>query len=126
LLILQVSTIKQRENNMNAHNLVSFPKGVSGNPNGRPKGSKNRSTLVRELLEMVSTFDNPLTEQSEKLSYVEQIIIAQIAEARKGNVQAFKELMDSAYGKMKDVHQFEETEKETEFVVTVVNAPQLK
>ena len=111
---------------MNAHNLVPFPKGVSGNPNGRPKGTKNRSTLVRELLEMVSTFDNPLTEQSEKLSYVEQIIISQIAEARKGNVQAFRELMDSAYGKMKDVHQFEETEKETEFVVTVVNAPQLK
>ena len=111
---------------MNAHNLVSFPKGVSGNPNGRPKGTKNRSTLVRELLEMESTFDNPLTKQSEKLSYVEQIIIAQIAEARKGNVQAFKELMDSAYGKIKDVHQFEETEKETEFVVTVVNAPQLK
>ena len=111
---------------MNAHNLVSFKKGQSGNPNGRPKGTKNRSTLVRELLEMESTFNNPLTEQSEKLSYAEQIIIAQIAEARKGNVQAFKELMDSAYGKMKDVHQFEETEKETEFVVTVVNAPQLK
>jgi hypothetical protein len=111
---------------MNAHNLVSFKKGQSGNPNGRPKGSKNRSTLVRELLEMVSTFDNPLTEQSEKFSYVEQIIIAQIAEARKGNVQAFKELMDSAYGKIKDVHQFEEPEKETEFVVTIVNAPQPK
>ena len=111
---------------MNAHNLVSFKKGQSGNLNGRPKGTKNRTTLVRELLEMVSTFDNPLTKQSEKLSYAEQIIIAQIAEARKGNVQAFKELMDSAYGKMKDVHQFEETEKETEFVVTVVNAPQLK
>ena len=111
---------------MNNENLVSFKKGQSGNPNGRPKGTKNRTTLVRELLEMESTFNNPLTEQSEKLSYAEQIIIAQIAEARKGNVQAFKELMDSAYGKIKDVHQFEETEKETEFVVTVVNAPQLK
>jgi len=111
---------------MNAHNLVPFPKGKSGNPSGRPRGSKNRTTLVRELLEMVSTFENPLTEQSEKLSYVEQIIIAQISEARKGNVQAFRELMDCAYGKIKDVHQFEESEKETEFVVTVVNAPQLK
>ena len=111
---------------MNNENLVSFKKGQSGNLNGRPKGSRNRATLVRELLEIVSTFKNPLTEQSEKLSYAEQIIIAQIAEARKGNVQAFKELMDSAYGKIKDVHQFEETEKETEFVVTVVNAPQLK
>ena len=111
---------------MNNENLVSFPKGVSGNPNGRPKGTKNRSTLVRELLEMESTFDNPLTEQSVKLSYVEQIIIVQIAEARKGNVQAFRELMDSAFGKIKEVHQINEKEPETEFVVTVVNAPQAK
>ena len=117
---------KQRENNMNAHNLVPFPKGRSGNPSGRPKGSKNRTTLVRELLEMESSFNNPLSGKDQTLTYAEQIIIAQIAEARKGNVQAFKELMDSAYGKMKEVHQFEETEKETEFVVTVVNAPQLK
>ena len=111
---------------MNAHNLVSFKKGQSGNLNGMPKGSRNRATLVRELLEIVSTFENPLTEQSEKLSYVEQIIIAQIAEARKGNVQAFRELMDSAFGKIKEVHQINEKEPETEFVVTVVNAPQAK
>lgn len=27
-----------------------FPSGVSGNPNGRPKGSKNKTTLLREAL----------------------------------------------------------------------------
>lgn len=30
-------------------NLVPFPKGTSGNPNGRPKGSKSLSTIIREL-----------------------------------------------------------------------------
>jgi hypothetical protein len=28
-----------------------FPKGKSGNPNGRPKGSKSKSTLFREQVE---------------------------------------------------------------------------
>lgn len=30
-------------------NLVPFPPGQSGNPNGRPKGSKSLSTIIREL-----------------------------------------------------------------------------
>lgn len=108
---------------MSISNLRPFQKGQSGNPKGRPKGSKNRTTLVRELLEMESTFQNPLNGKEQRLSYAEQIVIAQIAEARNGNVQAFKELMDSAFGKMKDVHQLEQAEKQTEFVVTVVNEP---
>lgn len=30
----------------------TFPKGVSGNPAGRPKGSKNQITLLRQSLEL--------------------------------------------------------------------------
>lgn len=32
-------------------NLGKFVKGVSGNPAGRPKGSRNRATLIREALQ---------------------------------------------------------------------------
>lgn len=32
-------------------NLGRFVKGVSGNPNGRPKGSKNRATIMRAFIE---------------------------------------------------------------------------
>ena len=32
-------------------NLVPFPKGESGNPNGRPKGRKSLATIIRELEE---------------------------------------------------------------------------
>ena len=34
-------------------NLKPFEKGKSGNPTGRPKGSKNRSTIIREMLDMM-------------------------------------------------------------------------
>jgi hypothetical protein len=33
-------------------NLIPFEKGESGNPNGRPKGSKNRSTIARRWMEV--------------------------------------------------------------------------
>jgi hypothetical protein len=36
---------------MQAQNLKPFPKGTSGNPKGRPKGSANLSTRIRNYLE---------------------------------------------------------------------------
>lgn len=30
---------------------TKFPKGVSGNPAGRPKGSKNKTTLIKQAIE---------------------------------------------------------------------------
>ena len=36
----------------NNGNLKPFKKGESGNPNGRPKGSKNRSTIMEKWLEV--------------------------------------------------------------------------
>ncbi len=38
------------EDPMAAKNTTRFEKGTSGNPNGRPKGSRNRSTLAAEAL----------------------------------------------------------------------------
>lgn len=66
-------------------NLNPFKKGESGNPAGRPKGAKNRSTIVRELLE--------LNENELKMH------LAQIKKAiEKEDTNAYKAVLDSAYG----------------------------
>jgi hypothetical protein len=79
-----------------------FGKGQSGNPNGRPKGRRNRSTLVREWLEVAQNVKNPLTGEVEQLEQQDLIVLALIKKARSGDVQAAKELMDSAHGKITD------------------------
>jgi|GEM_PF-1242650 len=76
-------------------NLKPWPKGVSGNPAGKTKGVRNRSTIVRELLEAKATDGLPGC-------VVDQLVRAMVMKAGKGDVAAFRELMDSAYGKVKD------------------------
>lgn len=79
-------------------NLKPFEKGTSGNPNGRPKGAKNRSTIARYWLEVNEHSKNPLTGQDETLSQEDLMTLAQIKKAREGDVNAYKALMDSGYG----------------------------
>jgi hypothetical protein len=81
-----------------------FKKGQSGNPNGRPKGVRNRSTVLKEFLEVVSNYTNPLTNKTEKLTVEEQMALSMIASVRdKHNVTAWKEILDAVYGKQKEV-----------------------
>jgi len=81
-------------------NLKPFKKGESGNPKGRIKGSKNRSTIVKELLETILHKQNPIDEFDENKEFTaEQIIMAQhIRQAMEGDVQSAKLILDSAYG----------------------------
>jgi len=72
------------------------------NKEGRPKGVRNRATIVREWLEASEKYKNPLTGQVEQLSQADIITLALINKARKGDVAAFKELMDSCFGKISD------------------------
>lgn len=82
----------------NEENLKSFKKGESGNPNGRPVGSLNRSTIVKRWLEATENAKNPITGDEEKMSQEDIITLALIKKARKGDTQAYKALMDSGYG----------------------------
>lgn len=75
-----------------------FQKGESGNPNGRPKGAKNRSTIARYWLEVNQNLKNPLTGKSETMSQEDLMTLALIKKAREGDVNAYKALMDSGYG----------------------------
>jgi len=77
-----------------------FKPGESGNPNGRPKGVRNRSTIAKEWLEVQQSVRNPITGKDEILQQQDIMTLALIKKARDGDVNAFRELMDSAYGKL--------------------------
>ena len=87
-----------------------FQKGESGNPNGRPKGAKNRSTIARQWLEVNQNLKNPLTGENETMSQEDLMTLALIKKARDGDVSAYKALMDSGYGA--PVQQIEQTNTE--------------
>lgn len=76
--------------------------GESGNPKGHPKGKRNRSTIARQWLEVSQKIKNPITGETEQLEQQDIIMLGLIRKARNGDVQAAKELLDSAYGKLKD------------------------
>lgn len=78
----------------------AWEKGQSGNPNGRPKGSRNRSTIAKQWLEVSQKIKNPITGEEENLEQQDIMTLALIKKARNGDVSAYKELMDSAYGKI--------------------------
>lgn len=91
----------------NEENLIPYEKGQSGNPKGRPKGSKNRSSVAKKWLSVEQNQKNPLTNQDEDMSQEDLITLALIKKARKGDVQAYQKLLDSAYGA--PVQQIEQT-----------------
>ena len=76
----------------------AWTKGESGNPKGRTKGSKNRSTIARYWMEVQQNLKNPLTGQNETMSQEDLMTLALIKKARNGDVNAYKALMDSGYG----------------------------
>ena len=92
---------------MSKEDLIPFKKGESGNPNGRPKGSKNRSTIARRWLEVNQSLKNPITGENETMSQEDLMTLALIKKAREGDVNAYKALMDSGSGA--PVQQIEQT-----------------
>ena len=91
----------------NEENLRPAQLGEVRNPNGRPKGSKNRSTIAKKWLEVNQSLKNPLTNETETMSQEDLMTLALIKKAREGDVAAYKALMDSGYGQ--PLQQIEQT-----------------
>lgn len=91
-----------------SENLRPAQKGEVRNPNGRPKGSKNRQTIFRELLEsnafktITKMQKQALVEDAEyePKTVADQVAMALLIKAAGGDVAAIRELMDSAHGKI--------------------------
>jgi hypothetical protein len=69
-----------------------FPKGVSGNPKGRPK--------LPDLKEAIAKI---LSEEKDGHTALDAILAALRAKAAKGDVRAAQELLDRGFGKAKQV-----------------------
>jgi hypothetical protein len=76
----------------------AWQKGESGNPAGKPKGAKNRSTIARQWLETTQKAKNPITGVEEILTQEDLGTLAMVKKMREGDVSAYKALMDSGYG----------------------------
>jgi hypothetical protein len=103
----------------NEQNLIPAKKGEIRNPNGRPKGAKNRSTIARRWLEVNQSLKNPLTGEQETMSQEDLMTLALIKKAREGDVTAYKALMDSGYGA--PLQQIEQTNIEQPLFPDVAN-----
>lgn len=97
----------------NDENLIPAKKGEIRNPNGRPKGSRNRQTIFRELLEQaalskykkkqakaLSSEEDP--KELEQETIADQVATSVLIQALGGDTVAAREIMDSGYGKLTD------------------------
>lgn len=85
----------------NEQNLKPFPKGVSGNPAGKPKGTEHSKTRLKRILDLVQKRKNPITGEEETFTVLELMDMQMIAKALKGDQRAYQEVMDRLEGKPK-------------------------
>jgi hypothetical protein len=72
-------------------NLKPFPKGKSGNPNGRPKKIPELDKLLAEVL----------GDEKDGITAAQAILMALRKKAASGDVRAAEVLLERAYGKAK-------------------------
>lgn len=83
----------------NYPNLKPFPKGVSGNPKGRPPGTSLSKQLEKLLNRPVKLTDR-LTHKRRRKLMKEHIAQALVMQAYYGDVQAIREIFDRTEGKV--------------------------
>jgi Family of unknown function (DUF5681) len=91
----------------NQQNLTPFPKGVSGNPAGKPKGVEHSKTRLLRLLQLVTKVRNPVTGEDEEFTIAEQLDMKIIAKAMKSDIRAYQEILDRLEGRAKQTNEIE-------------------
>lgn len=97
------------QNPNSKRNLQPVKKGEVRNPNGKPPGTRDRKTTLQKWIDLQVTFPNrnkhgqPIFKelgQDISITVEDEIDLALILEAKKGNIAAIKEIKDSLYGKI--------------------------
>ena len=74
-----------------------FQKGQSGNPLGRPLGTKNFATDFDEVVEEIAKVNNITASEARKI-----LLRAAYSEAKNKNFPYYKDIMDRYYGKAQE------------------------
>ena len=96
---------------MNKQNLIPFKPGQSGNPTGRPKGSRSLATRARKILEehtMQGIAKQIKISIPEDSKIIDALFFALSVHAIKGNMKAAQLLLEYAYGKPVDSNELGE------------------
>jgi|TARA_R100000081_G_C4636315_1_gene75591 hypothetical protein len=111
---------------MSKADLIPFKKGQSGNPKGRPKGSKNRSTILKELAELRTKGIDPVTGEEVWMTNEYRMAMAVIEKTiAKGDHQALNMILDNIYGKQKDsvdIHTSEQVNHDFRNIIARIKA----
>jgi len=89
--------VKNSGKNKGIANLKPYKKGQSGNPKGRPLGSRDRRTVIWEALKRIAEKKKMTPEEVE-----EAIQVAGIEKSIKGSFLHFQEISNGLYGKITD------------------------
>lgn len=86
----------------NEENLTPFKPGQSGNPNGRPKGSKNLASIIRELENEDFDWSKVPIKNKDQAKLIgspwKAIVLTALAKAFSGDIQAAEWLRKGGYG----------------------------
>lgn len=84
---------------------TQFTKDRQPEGRGRPLGVKNRSTILSKWLSTNLELVHPITKEKQKGTVEDEVILALVTKARKGDVTAIRECLDTMYGKIKEQHE---------------------
>jgi ribosome-binding protein aMBF1 (putative translation factor) len=85
----------------NPQNLKPFTGADDPRRGHKPKGVPHSKTRLKRLLELTEDLKNPITGEVEGFTVAEQLDLAQIIKARKGDTRAYDSLLDRLEGKPK-------------------------
>ncbi len=92
----------------------TFPKGVSGNPAGRPKGGKNKITALKQDLEIA-------VREHMTPSVIRDIVHKMALQALEGDVQAAKLILDKTISNVKTEEDAQSSDRKIEIVISHSN-----